>query len=209
LSCRPFDWNDWMLNPAVFQQITGKARWGLPAIDLFATRLNHQVPRFFSFLPDPQAKGMDAFRQSWLPLPTQRLLWANPPWALIGRMLQKIIHDKTEIILIAPVWPTQAWYPTLLELLVAVPLLLPHWSDLFRPVSTANQTGKGPPRWAATAAWRLSGRPSRNEAFRASLQSTYYQGLEPPPPRDARTSHIGVGGWAGPAGGKWIPLGQL
>jgi hypothetical protein len=215
LSRRPLDRNDWKLNPRIFDMIC--AHWkARPTLDLFATRLNYQVKAFFSRYPDLYAKGTDAFLQSWAPTSSHltkgidlTLLWANLPWTLIGRVLQKVIHDRAEMILIAPVWPTQAWYPTLLELLVAKPLLLPNWDDLFLPVSTGNLTGKGPPRWAATAAWRLSGDPSRTAAFQGSLQTICSPGTTPPPPREESMIRIGVNGWSGPIGTKWIPLGRL
>ena len=55
----------------------------------------------------------------------ERESYAFPPFALIGRCLRKIHQEGCSVILVAPVWVTQPWYPMLLELLVDLPLLLP------------------------------------------------------------------------------------
>ena len=48
-------------------------------VDLFASRLTHQLPQFFSLKPDPLAIATDAFLQDWGPLKG----YANPPWGLL------------------------------------------------------------------------------------------------------------------------------
>ena len=45
------DSSDWKLNPKMFSQIM-KIR-GIPQIDLFASLLNHQLPKYMSWHPDP------------------------------------------------------------------------------------------------------------------------------------------------------------
>ena len=54
--------------PRIFRQITDI--WGEPSIDLFVSRLNHQVSCYVSWKPDPGA--------------------AFPPFSLIARCVQKI-----------------------------------------------------------------------------------------------------------------------
>ena len=54
---------DWMLNPQVFNQI--QLQMGPLQIDLFASRLTKQLPTFYSWRPDPEAQGTDAFNQDW------------------------------------------------------------------------------------------------------------------------------------------------
>ena len=110
------DRSDWMLNPSIFQQILRRFR-GLE-IDLFASRLSSQLQRFFSWRPDLSAVATDAFLQDWKELRA----YANPPWNLIGRVLSKVEEQGAQIILIAPVWPSQPWYPRLLGLLMSYPL---------------------------------------------------------------------------------------
>ena len=57
------DRSDWKLNPKVFDQIN--RQWGPLEIDLFASRLTYQLPRYFSWRPDPHAEATDAFTQDW------------------------------------------------------------------------------------------------------------------------------------------------
>ena len=49
---------DWQLHPRTFQRISQK--WGPFAVNLFASRLTHQLPAYFSWRPDPQAAATDA-----------------------------------------------------------------------------------------------------------------------------------------------------
>mgnify|MGYP001014298428 CR=1 FL=1 len=58
------DNKEWMLDVDIFQQI--KSTLGLsPCIDLFASRLNHQLKPYISFGPDPEAKLINAFTVDW------------------------------------------------------------------------------------------------------------------------------------------------
>ena len=54
---------EWMLNPQVFQQILFKTH-GLE-LDLFASRINHQLAAFVSWRPEPSAMACDAFNLNW------------------------------------------------------------------------------------------------------------------------------------------------
>ena len=54
---------EWMLHPAVFQALQKEA--GCFDIDLFATHVNHQVPAFVSWRPEPGAVATDAFNVKW------------------------------------------------------------------------------------------------------------------------------------------------
>ena len=78
------DRHDWMLNKSVFKK--QYTLWGPLVVDLFATRVTTQLPRFFSWKLDPQAEAIDAFVQTW----TGFRGYANPPWSLIGRCIQHI-----------------------------------------------------------------------------------------------------------------------
>ena len=69
---------DWKLHPGLFQRIVEVL--GPIEVDLFASRLIFQVPRFFSWKPDPQAEATDAFVQEW----NHFRGYANPPWGLIA-----------------------------------------------------------------------------------------------------------------------------
>ena len=98
------------------------------AIDLFADRLNTQLPRFYSWKPDPMAVSVDALQQDW----STGKHYAFTPFCLIMRCLAKLKAEGGELILVTHVWPTQAWYPSLLDMSVALPVLLPWKSDLLQ-----------------------------------------------------------------------------
>lgn len=98
------NWNDnsdWMLDPAIFSRLQN--RLGRFSIDLFASFQNAQLPKFFSWKPSPKALAVDALAQRWNQF---ELPYAFPPFALIGRCLQKIREEKVKrVLIIAPVWP--------------------------------------------------------------------------------------------------------
>ena len=83
-------------------------------VDLFATRLNHQLPQFVSWRQGPFALGTDAMRIPWIGWRG----YAFPPFVLISRILRKVREEKSMILLIAPVWESQPWYPALLSMLL-------------------------------------------------------------------------------------------
>ena len=76
---------------------------GTPDIDLFATRLNTQLSTYSSWKPDPGCKFIDAFTVSWSSL----FSYIFAPFSLLGRVVQKLLRDRAESIVIAPIWPTQ------------------------------------------------------------------------------------------------------
>ena len=92
------DRTDWKLSPAIFDRINHI--FGHLEVDLFASRLTYQLPHYFSWRPDPLAEATDAFQQDWGPLKG----FANPPWCLIGRVLNQVMDQKAQVILVAPIW---------------------------------------------------------------------------------------------------------
>ena len=54
-----YDSIEWMLDHNLFKQIT--KHLGLPAVDLFSSRVNHQMPEFVSWRPELGAIATDAF----------------------------------------------------------------------------------------------------------------------------------------------------
>ena len=122
--------SEWQLDPLVFRKLC--RLFFLPDSDLFATRINTQLSRFVSWKPDPDACHTNAFTLSW----TKGLNYAFPPFSIIGRVLKKIQEDKATLLVVLPLWPTQTWFPTALQLLVAEPVLLPR-ECVFLPQSPA------------------------------------------------------------------------
>jgi len=67
------DQSDWMLARSVFLKIYQVL--DPLEVDLFASRLTHQLPQLFSWRPDPLAEAVDAFQQDW----SKVRGYANPP----------------------------------------------------------------------------------------------------------------------------------
>ena len=120
------DSSDWMLSWQIFLAL--EVKLGPFTIDLFASRLNAQLPVYCSWRPNPAALAVDALSISW----RDQHPYLFPPFAPIGKYLQKILQEEVEALLIAPVWQTQIWYPTLLGMLVERPVLLPNTQNILQ-----------------------------------------------------------------------------
>ena len=57
------DQTEWKLDETIFASIT--AYFYRPKIDLFASRLNYQLPRYVAWKPDPGAEAVDSFTLDW------------------------------------------------------------------------------------------------------------------------------------------------
>ena len=104
-----------------------------PTVDLFATRLNIQLPHFISVRPDPESKGVNSFTLSLENLP----FYAFPPFISIPKVLQKVWHDKAEGILVVPDWPNQLWYTQYTDMIIKE-ITLPSRPDLLTLPSQTN-----------------------------------------------------------------------
>ncbi|XP_044148680.1 uncharacterized protein LOC122937730 isoform X2 [Bufo gargarizans] len=194
------DGSDWRLNPEMFSMISDI--WGPCSIDLFASRLNAHLPRFFSWRPDPEAEAVDAFLQDW----SAALHYAFPPFAMIPRMLLQTRRQAAELVVVIPFWGSQVWYPIILELLVDVPLLLPTRTDLLQ-----DPLGAPHPLLVDGSlqllACRISGLQARSREFRRQLDASWTT-LGLPAPENL-TGQLGDLGLAGAWNGTWIPFRRL
>ena len=95
-----------MLAPYIFKQACRTLRFK-PQLDLFANSYHHQVARYCSPTPDPQAYRINAFSFNW---PQEPQLYANPPWPLIGAVLQKAVREKVRMMVVVPSWTGAHWY---------------------------------------------------------------------------------------------------
>jgi len=156
------DYKESQLNPMIFNWV--RSNLGPLEIDLFASTENAQLKRFVTLRAQRSSYYFDALAHLF----PKRGGYANPPFILIPRILQKVRAERVErLVLIAPLWTGQAWWPSLVDLLVAPPLLLPRYHALL----LVNQEPRLP-RWD-TAAWTLSGLPSRREVCPSPLSSYY------------------------------------
>ena len=102
---------EWTLKSQIFSEIV--QTFPEITVDLFASRLNNQIDRYVARRPDPNAFAIDAFTLTW----SHDVYYIFPPFSLLGRILQKVEEDEAEAVLVAPIWPTQAWWPNLLRLI--------------------------------------------------------------------------------------------
>ena len=70
------DNTEWKLERNIFLRITNN--WGMPDVDLFASRLNYQIKPYVSWKPDPEAANVDAFSFAW----GNKLMYIFPPFNL-------------------------------------------------------------------------------------------------------------------------------
>jgi len=115
---------NWKLNSEVFKVLNHS--FSPFTEDLFVNRINTQLERFYRYLPDPLAEQYDALVQPW----REENAYPFPPFNLISKCLRKISLQGATLWIICPVWPAQAWYPHLLQLLTVNPVLLPSQSNL-------------------------------------------------------------------------------
>ena len=153
---------EWSLHPTVFSWLIQTSF--TPDIDLFASRLNAKLQKFVSWMPNPCAYACDAFSLNWSEFES----YAFPPFSLISRVLTRVRRDKVpRLILIAPVWPTQSWYPILLEMLIDRSILLPKWPNLLKQ---PHNDQLHPLRLQLQlAAWIISGEVSLVKEFHPGL----------------------------------------
>lgn len=156
---------EWELNSTVVHQIF--SRWGQPLLDLFATYQNKKTLLYCSWIPDPQAYAQDALSIAW----ENMFVYAFPPLQLIPKVLKHFQMFNCKMILIAPHWPRQHWFPQVLQLLIAQPVKLPQFQNLL-----SQKRGKllhPQPQSLQLTAWLLSTKSSHQKAFQRTLESCW------------------------------------
>ena len=104
--------NEWRLAPNTFKWVCDNSPWGSPEVDLFANRLNTQLPLFFSPCQDKEALGVDALLCPW----PNRVCYAFPPTTILDKVATKILLESPQqLLLVAPWWPNKSWFPVLQE----------------------------------------------------------------------------------------------
>ena len=155
---------NWMIHPEL---VAWKHQeMGPLDVDLFASHLTYQLLRFYSWRQNPPMEATDAFTQDW----SQFHGYVNLPWCLLLWTLYKIQRKKAKVLLIAPVWRTQPWYPILLQLLCSIPRLLSMDWDKGIVVSPTQKDFIMPTGVPQLSAWPLSGNNVDQEDFQKQLQ---------------------------------------
>ncbi len=146
-SGRPIFWYKWRLHTESDRMIWN--RYGRAVVDLFATSENTHCPRFFSLSHSPLVG--DALTSHW---PAAKL-YAFPPIKILPLVLCKIREERASVLLIAPNWPNQPWFPDLMELLVEPPWPIPIRKDMLSQVD-GSVWHPNPEMWSLHV-WPLQG----------------------------------------------------
>ena len=155
--------HEWQLNRVMFQKL--RAVFLALSIDLFASVLNAQLPRYVSWNPDPHATFVDAFSIPW----TGEYFYAFPPFSLIHKCLKKIEAEQAEGVLVVPAWTTQTWYPRVLQLLTQAPKLMLWTAGMELVVHPSVHKAHTMKAKLKLIVCPLSGDTMKSEVFRSTL----------------------------------------
>ena len=153
---------EWMLDRDVYRQI--EIKFGKCDVDLFASRLNYQFKPYVSYTPDKDATAVNALTMAWNKL----MCYVFCPFSIMGTVLQKITSEEAEAVVIAPIWPTQHWFPQLLHMICENSYLLPDIPHLL--TLPENPQKRHPLRKMRLGVFRVSGKPSKIEDYRRKLK---------------------------------------
>jgi len=100
--------------------------------------------------------------------------YAFPPFSLIAPVLKKVSQDKADVVLLAPVWQAQPWWPAILN-----PVMIPNSKHPLRdPVFPLRIHPMYPRRHLAI--FQLSGNSTKQKGFQRTLPEHCNQQLVPP-----------------------------
>ena len=164
-------------------------------VDCFASHLNSKLENFISRYYDPYSSWVDAFTVHW-----SDHVYLFPPVPIIHRVISKFKADKTgHGLLICPFWPSQFWFPSLLEILIAPPILIP--SDL---VLDENHRL---PKNCRLVAWCIGSIHAQIMDYRGGMRSVGSKGLLGPP--FSTIKDVGEGSVLGLIDGKMVTVVSL
>jgi hypothetical protein len=101
--------DDYAVRNDLVQHVIDHFGGTIPSIDAFASEKNKRFPRFWD-------KHADAFAQDWA---SEGLLWINPPFDALHRVVEKIRKDGALAIVVAPEWKNMSWWKKLKGMAVA------------------------------------------------------------------------------------------
>ena len=91
------DNTEWMLSHKLLKILCDRFQFN-PQVDLFATRLNKQIDKYVSWMPDPYCIAVNVLNFSW----KTHKIYVFPPFSLVGAAISKLIRDNTIRIMIIP-----------------------------------------------------------------------------------------------------------
>ncbi|KAA6380987.1 MAG: hypothetical protein EZS28_023487 [Streblomastix strix] len=102
---------DYHLHPSYLDQI--RMIWNIqPTLDLFASSTTKLLPRYVTAnIRDQQAQWIDALSNTW----TNEILLMHSQIPILSRVIQYLNNEATLAIVIAPWWPGQSWFTSLMR----------------------------------------------------------------------------------------------
>ena len=170
----------------------------MPSRPICITPVPTQLDKYVSWRPEPNALYTDAFAISW----SNMTMYDFPPFNLIHAVMHKVRAENATLVLVAPLWSAQPWWPLLIGMLIDYPVYLGNNKELLTDMSNP---GVFHPLFPTLklAVWKISGDSSRQLAFQAQLSNSFQTALRPQPPNHT-TAH-GLSGVAGVINGKVFP----
>ena len=139
------DKGDYCLNNQLFQHLQQIMKpWIQPSIDLFASPGNQKYQAFISRFPHWQATAVDSLN---CPLDPYSQAYANPPWNLIFRFLNRLRENRhLKCMLIVPYWAGATWFPLLVKMQIphSQAFLIPPFWGMF---TSCLNISMPPPKW--------------------------------------------------------------
>ena len=111
------DKHEWMLSRPAFRMLDSV--WGPHTVDRFASATTRQLPVYNCRYLDPNGMMVDAMAQrDW----HEENNFVNPPFRMLSSVLSLIQEQKAHATVIAPWWPAQPWFRTLLDMAITTPI---------------------------------------------------------------------------------------
>lgn len=94
------------------------------SLELFASKQNARLKRYYSYYVDPFSSGSSAFHYAW-DNPNE-VYYAFPPLSLTRQFFSHIErYNASEIVAIIVAWHSQVWWPKIQKFSISPPILLP------------------------------------------------------------------------------------
>ena len=171
---------EWMITDKVFKLIT--QLFGKPEIDMFASRINNKLEKYVSWKQEPQAIAIDAFTLNWF----DTFIYCFPPFSMVSKVLTKITRERTEAVVVVPLWTTQNWYPVLNNMMIDCPLVVTSSTEHLLLPTHPTQVHPLHPRLRMVIA-HVSGKKGKIISFRQKLMQYCWQHGDPVPKQDTKT----------------------
>jgi hypothetical protein len=96
-------------------------------------------------------------------------MYVFPPFSILQQVLQKIELDQAEVVLIAPLFANQCWFPKLLKLVAGQCYVIPKRKD--RSIMPTDIARRHPLIKMRLGCFRLPGNSSRTKTYQQKLST--------------------------------------